>query len=1118
MAARISEIEPPKLVVQVLPSLSGRTYVMPLYAHFASGGFKAFRDERGAVPGPPFHFAFHEIRNSTSGEQLPASGFGFVGYIEVDTDCALLASTFGGTTAAPSVTILCTPKSATFYREDHLRIRAMTSSVPTVPIGDARLPRATIDANVKAFFALSKFDHVCDLAALDSNFKAAHARSAHALSSDRQQGLRCTSVAATRQYCASLGRFALLCNPPADTARLGANITAVSGGSRTERGTTRPYRLTLSCASDRTRPRQVTLWPSDAEAALGSDDVEAQLMSAPMLLLISGTPPDARGRVDYVVRALTPLLDHRTPIVPEVVPKPTSDASASPQPILSRVEAAVGQPVDRWPAHYATAATASCIGFKAETHDSGASRLGLTLFCLHNNVPPSLYIEWLCERDCIKADAWSEIKHAVAKLSRGEPLGSTWDVSKRQRAPARLPQASLVDVPAALAALAACSRDGGAPGSAARPPPPPGCAAYYARLYPFYDVARLLHRPSSSSPFPLRELAIDRCVLRSRPVLSLDKWRSTSRLGHGAASLHVGPAYAADTQITRLDGQLGTELVLELDELPTGVEEASRWTWMHHATVVTLHVLYEWFGVRAVFGFASGNRGPHFWLLDEAVLNQTKVERTTFFERLSRPYEHEGWRSLAEDRLLPFYRSIVTTDDGVAAAAPSDVELARLTYPTFDRAVATDPAHLHRLPFSVNEKTGRVAVPFVLAPPFEGLPRTMEDMPRVDDPELQRKFEAPFRVLKASLASLGTDGGAATIADVPPVASAPWSQRGARKRKERSFDGATADLPVADLRVDATATVAWMEALRAPAAAGDAAELSTAITDDRVRSMAGRSQCEGRDWRARLRREADAVEKLVTALKLREVPPGECVLLKGDTYTKGDGRTLTHYPQLDEAQYVMRLAKESRHAITADIYAEVDLAAAHLAGAWGACERLFGEAEAARRCPSLQLAATDKHSARALVVSQNQGWTTERAKRAVAAALNQETGDGVRRCAFLEAMVAERPHMAEALRAHPAVAGAPLESTLRRREGLAKPAVRELSLMLHTSEAAIVRCAVRTLGEYGFETGAFLADGLLVRPLRADAALVRALKAVSTAVREAWGLSVVMECEHDIRQ
>ena len=168
-----------------------------------------------------------------------------------------------------------------------------------------------------------------------------------------------------------------------------------------------------------------------------------------------------------------------------------------------------------------------------------------------------------------------------------------------------------------------------------------------------------------------------------------------------------------------------------------------------------------------------------------------------------------------------------------------------------------------------------------------------------------------------------------------------------------------------------------------------------------------------------------------------------------------------------------------------------------------------------RRCPSLRLAATDKRSARALVVSQSRaGWTTARAKRAIAAALNQETGDGVRRGAFLEALVAERPHMAEALRAHPAIAGAPLESIRRRCEGHAKPAVRELSLMLQTLEAAIVRCAVGTLGEHGFETGGFLADGLLVRPLRADAALDRALTAVGTAVREALGVSVVMECEH----
>ena len=97
--------------------------------------------------------------------------------------------------------------------------------------------------------------------------------------------------------------------------------------------------------------------------------------------------------------------------------------------------------------------------------------------------------------------------------------------------------------------------------------------------------------------------------------------------------------------------------------------------------------------------------------------------------------------------------------------------------------------------------------------------------------------------------------------------------------------------------------------------------------------------------------------------------------------------------------------------------------------------------------------------------------------------------------------------MAGALRAHPAIAGAPLESIRRRCVGHSKPEVRELSLMLQTLEAAILRCAVDTLSEHGFETGAFIADGLLVRattrPTQAQAALDGALEAVTAAVREA---------------
>jgi hypothetical protein len=42
-----------------------------------------------------------------------------------------------------------------------------------------------------------------------------------------------------------------------------------------------------------------------------------------------------------------------------------------------------------------------------------------------------------------------------------------------------------------------------------------------------------------------------------------------------------------------------------------------------------------------------------------------------------------------------------------------------------------DPRHLHRLPFSIHTKTGRVAIPF--ASP-DGMPRCIEDMPHVGDP------------------------------------------------------------------------------------------------------------------------------------------------------------------------------------------------------------------------------------------------------------------------------------------------------------------------------------------------------------------------------------------------
>lgn len=168
--------------------------------------------------------------------------------------------------------------------------------------GWPRLAHSVLKTNAEAFFQSTAFKHVVGIAALDKAFAASDESSACMLTTERGGGLQCKPTAQTRQYSASLSRFVLLCNPPDEATRLGAHVTAVTGGGQTERGTTRPYRLIVAFGADQTRQEQVTLFSSDA-AALGSDAMQ-RLTTTCMLLLISGSPPDARGRVEYVVRSL----------------------------------------------------------------------------------------------------------------------------------------------------------------------------------------------------------------------------------------------------------------------------------------------------------------------------------------------------------------------------------------------------------------------------------------------------------------------------------------------------------------------------------------------------------------------------------------------------------------------------------------------------------------------------------------------------------------------------------------------------------------------------------------------------------------------------------------------
>ena len=277
--------------------------------------------------------------------------------------------------------------------------------------------------------------------------------------------------------------------------------------------------------------------------------------------------------------------------------------------LRSQVETAMGLKIDRWPAHYRKAADAPLLGHHGAKYDSGSGRHDLLRFCFHNGCPPDLFLKWLDARNCLNSDTRSYFSSAVIRLGDGKECGKTWDIKKRKSVVAVMPESVRDSVPAALEV--ARSLASGKDGCGAATEAPCGCKAYYAQNggFPAEHVSRLLHR--NGSPFQMREVSINSKVLRSQPVLSFRKLGEMACLVNTVA-LHAGPAFDYDSQEIRLTGALGTEMVLEIDDLPGGIPESERWKWLHHAVTVTLHVLREWHGVEKVRSTArrDGERTP----------------------------------------------------------------------------------------------------------------------------------------------------------------------------------------------------------------------------------------------------------------------------------------------------------------------------------------------------------------------------------------------------------------------------------------------------------------------------------------------------------------------------
>jgi hypothetical protein len=373
--------------------------------------------------------------------------------------------------------------------------------------------------------------------------------------------------------------------------------------------------------------------------------------------------------------------------------------------------------------------------------------------------------------------------------------------------------------------------------------------------------------------------------------------------------------------------------------------------------------------------------------------------------------------------------------------------------------------------------------------------------------EMARKYIGDF------IRSFGT-AEALLAAMSPPLVededvTVPATKGRPRKRKLEGVDAVN----VAPLHVSRTSASKWLALLRRTLNATGIEHV-----DAEVKPMLSRSS----DWRKRCQHEIRAVEKLLDAIRADPPDDTSSWLLHGNTYTRScEGRTLTHYPQLNESAFVQRLSKATRHAITNHGYAEVDLSTAHVAAAWGAVEHHLGHGEAERLCPMLKLAATDKMRARG-IVARERGCDPAHAKRLILMTLNQESGDGIRRTGFLDAFIHERPTIIEALSAHPSISGATHDAIIESCKGHDKPSVRQMALMLQRLEAQMLRVAVPVLVEHGFEVGAFIADGMLVRPVDGSNAgdtasrLQKALVAVESRIRTELYVTVTMDIEHDI--
>lgn len=298
------------MVAQMLPecvlkSTRSVRFAMSIMSKAESGSIKSFRPE-GKVPGPPFTFAYPTISDGKA--RRSASKFSFQGYIELPNGGPETGSMGEVLVEAPASKVF----GASIYPEaEEKTVSKKDSALATTSIGAAWGPiefaKVALVTNTEAFFSSPRFQQALEMAATDTSFGPANTN-CWAVSKSRQNGIQMINSQPVRLYNESFNRFVLVTNPPTGS-KFGAQITDVQGGTLTDRGTTRPYKLTLTMAGNTAKSKTVTMWPSDVSVLIGdAEDVVECLKTETLVLLIAGSMTDTDG-VEYVVRAASRAID-----------------------------------------------------------------------------------------------------------------------------------------------------------------------------------------------------------------------------------------------------------------------------------------------------------------------------------------------------------------------------------------------------------------------------------------------------------------------------------------------------------------------------------------------------------------------------------------------------------------------------------------------------------------------------------------------------------------------------------------------------------------------------------------------------------------------------------------